>query len=111
MPLLAALGIFGVLVVTATPISVLIDYVRTLGGLRGGTDDAQAPAEEEEVPAPKRRRRRAAEGTPEQLSPDRCYLGGRPRTVVTLVDPMTDQERVPALHDDPQSSLNGFFRG
>ncbi|WP_375493959.1 DNA translocase FtsK 4TM domain-containing protein [uncultured Jatrophihabitans sp.] len=67
VPLLAALGVFGVLVVTATPISVLVDYVRTLGGLRGGADAEELEADEDVAAAPTRRRRRAKDQTPDQL--------------------------------------------
>jgi DNA segregation ATPase FtsK/SpoIIIE, S-DNA-T family len=70
VPLLAALGVFGVLVVTATPINVLVDYVRTLGGLRGTAGAAADAAEEAPDPAPRQRRQRrfrAAEGVPEPL--------------------------------------------
>jgi S-DNA-T family DNA segregation ATPase FtsK/SpoIIIE len=53
VPILAVVGAFGILVVTATPISELVVYVRSLGGLR----DELEPEEVVEEPAPRRRRR------------------------------------------------------
>ncbi|WP_375478225.1 DNA translocase FtsK 4TM domain-containing protein [uncultured Jatrophihabitans sp.] len=81
VPVLAVVGVFGVLVVTATPISSLVDYVRTLGGLRGRADaevDAEtegeydADADSAVDPAPRRRRRRkpAPEADPDEVTSD-----------------------------------------
>jgi S-DNA-T family DNA segregation ATPase FtsK/SpoIIIE len=56
VPVLALIGAFGILVVTATPISVLARYVGSLIGVV--RDDVEDEVIEE--PAPKRRRRRPA---------------------------------------------------
>jgi DNA segregation ATPase FtsK/SpoIIIE, S-DNA-T family len=56
VPVLALVGAFGILVVTATPISMLVGYVRSLLGL-GGAEDAEELMEEVEA-KPRRRRPR-----------------------------------------------------
>src|SRR4051794_28534931 len=62
VPVLTLIGAFGVLVVTATPISVLVGYLGSLFGLGAALDEDEDEDEdevvEEEEPAPKRRRRR-----------------------------------------------------
>src|SRR4051812_31418324 len=68
VPVLTLIGAFGVLVVTATPISVLTGYIGSLVGFRrGGEPDAAGDAEAvvAEAAAPKRRRRSKVEADPE----------------------------------------------
>ncbi|HET6878049.1 MAG TPA: DNA translocase FtsK 4TM domain-containing protein [Jatrophihabitans sp.] len=66
VPLLALVGAFGILVVTATPISVLFEYLAGLAAGRGEPDDdldgldEVDEADEEPAPRPARRRRRTA---------------------------------------------------
>ncbi|SHG77404.1 DNA segregation ATPase FtsK/SpoIIIE, S-DNA-T family [Jatrophihabitans endophyticus] len=55
VPVLALAGAFGILVVTATPIGVLVDYAATLLGLRAGEGE-HVDAEPEPAPRPRRRR-------------------------------------------------------
>jgi S-DNA-T family DNA segregation ATPase FtsK/SpoIIIE len=58
VPLLAIVGFFGSLVVTATPLHVLIDYIRELFTGRPRLDaDPDETGDEPEQPKPKRRRR------------------------------------------------------
>ena len=63
VPVLTLVGCFGILVVTATPISALVEYVRSAFGLRhdptmvDGFEAADPEPLEAEEPAPKRRRR------------------------------------------------------
>ena len=59
MPLLAVIGVFGILVVTATPISALVEYVGGLFGF-GRDEPADGVVVEEVAPKPRRRRRPAA---------------------------------------------------
>ncbi len=69
VPLLAIIAAFGILVLTATPVSVLVDYAARLVGLRGGhgadgaddgEDDARDASSEAEATAKPARRRRSA---------------------------------------------------
>ena len=60
VPLLAVIGVFGVLVLTATPISVLVSYVVSLGGLRRRGDHEDAGDDARAVGRRWRRRQRAA---------------------------------------------------
>ena len=77
VPLLAVVGIFGILVLTATPISVLVDYLRTLTGFgRSGVSTIPEvdPEVDETVRKPRRRRTPppvddGAESVTEQLTP------------------------------------------
>ncbi len=64
VPILAVIGIFGILVVTATPISALVEYVRSAGGLLGSPDEPVDAVEAPEEPAAPRRRRRRADPDP-----------------------------------------------
>jgi S-DNA-T family DNA segregation ATPase FtsK/SpoIIIE len=57
VPLLLIVGLFGSLVVTATPLPVLIDYLRELVTGHHGAADEPEPVADEESEAPKRRRR------------------------------------------------------
>ncbi|WP_460604335.1 FtsK/SpoIIIE family DNA translocase [Jatrophihabitans fulvus] len=95
VPLLALVGAFGILVVTATPITVLVDYVARLVGLRDDPSDATDaadelpahPADEDEVPAaPRRRRRLVAQAAPEAATED--------IPVVDLSEPVTPASEV-----------------
>ncbi|HEU5006034.1 MAG TPA: DNA translocase FtsK [Jatrophihabitantaceae bacterium] len=75
VPLLLLVGGFGVLVVTATPISALAGYVRDLVARRGHADEydeyeVYGEAEEYEEPAPKRRRRSRTVAEAEALTED-----------------------------------------
>jgi S-DNA-T family DNA segregation ATPase FtsK/SpoIIIE len=63
VPVLALIGVFGVLVVTATPISVLFGYLRSL--LRIGRDAEQEDVVAEPEPKPRRRRRPALDADPD----------------------------------------------
>ncbi|MEO9137506.1 MAG: DNA translocase FtsK 4TM domain-containing protein, partial [Jatrophihabitans sp.] len=58
VPLLAVIGAFGVLVITATPIRVLIGYLANLLGLRTKVIDDPATAQGDPVATPTGRRRR-----------------------------------------------------
>jgi len=64
VPVLALIGVFGILVVTATPLSVLVGYLRSLLGFGSAIeeDDEDEEAEEDDLdevaPAPRQRRRR-----------------------------------------------------
>jgi S-DNA-T family DNA segregation ATPase FtsK/SpoIIIE len=58
VPLLLIVGIFGVLVVTATPISAIAGYVHELVTGRMSADDGYAEQDEPVEPAPRRRRPR-----------------------------------------------------
>jgi S-DNA-T family DNA segregation ATPase FtsK/SpoIIIE len=77
VPLLLLVGGFGVLVVTATPISALAGYVRDLVAWRGSAEkydeyeaDEYDAEDEYEEPAPKRRRRSRAVAETEALTED-----------------------------------------
>ncbi|HEV7203434.1 MAG TPA: DNA translocase FtsK 4TM domain-containing protein, partial [Jatrophihabitans sp.] len=77
VPLLAVVGVFGILVLTATPISVLVDYVRTLTGFGRGEATALPevdPEVDETVRKPRRRRTPPpvadADSATEQIAPD-----------------------------------------
>ena len=80
VPLLLIVGAFGVMVVTATPISALAGYVRDLVTWRGSAEDyddeydEDAVEEYEEEPAPKRRRRSRTVAEAEALTEDMSGL-------------------------------------
>jgi S-DNA-T family DNA segregation ATPase FtsK/SpoIIIE len=62
VPVLAVIGAFGILVVTATPISLLVDYVRSLFTFRGSVPEESV---EEAAPKPRRRSRPPADADPD----------------------------------------------
>jgi S-DNA-T family DNA segregation ATPase FtsK/SpoIIIE len=64
IPLLALVGCFGILVVTSTPISVLVGYVRSLLGLGSPNRDEVVSETPEPVKKPRRR------STPAEAAPD-----------------------------------------
>ncbi|HJQ42484.1 MAG TPA: DNA translocase FtsK 4TM domain-containing protein [Jatrophihabitantaceae bacterium] len=109
VPLLLVLGAFGVLVVTATPISALVTYVRDLFSL-GATvtdddeefDDMEEDEDEPEV-APRRRRRAPAVAAPEEFSADADDSADMDEPTVVL-DPETKapkprKPRVPRIEE------------
>jgi S-DNA-T family DNA segregation ATPase FtsK/SpoIIIE len=66
VPVLTVIGAFGILVVTATPISVLFGYLRSLVGLGSAGEVEQAV--EEPAPKPRRRRRATPDADPESAT-------------------------------------------
>jgi S-DNA-T family DNA segregation ATPase FtsK/SpoIIIE len=74
VPVLAVIGAFGVLVVTATPISVLGRYLGSLIGLVN--DDPEAEVAEGPAPPKRRRRREPPEAEPESTTSEIPVDGG-----------------------------------
>ncbi len=91
VPLLALVGCFGILVVTATPISVIVDYLRDVTGF--GPDEQDAGEHDdlvEQVVPRARRRRRSTED--EQSTTDLPYLDGITPDAEPSVAPPSDAE-------------------
>jgi S-DNA-T family DNA segregation ATPase FtsK/SpoIIIE len=119
VPVLTLVGIFGILVVTATPISVLAGYLRDLLGF--GAAEAEEEGEDEvveEAALPRRRRRsRPAEADPEAATSEippadeeedeepveevRAVRPRRPRT------PKIVEPELPPIDRPMQLELNG----
>jgi S-DNA-T family DNA segregation ATPase FtsK/SpoIIIE len=109
VPLLAVIGGFGILVVTATPLSVLFAFVRSLGGLR----DREPVDEivEEEPPAPKRRRRPKLEADPDaatsEIAPPEDEVVDKPARPRKPRTPKVVEEDLPPIDRPTQLELNG----
>jgi S-DNA-T family DNA segregation ATPase FtsK/SpoIIIE len=87
VPVLTVIGAFGILVVTATPISVLVGYVGSLLGLRRTPPDEEVVAEVE----PKKARRRR---TPREADPDEA-TSDIPQGDFVAVEPVLPKPRKP----------------
>ncbi|MFG2046301.1 DNA translocase FtsK [Micromonospora sp. NPDC048935] len=98
VPLLILLLLFGLLVVTATPINKIPER---LGLLAGGLVAAPDTDEEEDVPATKPARRRPAKRTPPPLDPDDFEDLDGADLQETMVLPRKAPAKVPASRRPP----------
>jgi DNA segregation ATPase FtsK/SpoIIIE, S-DNA-T family len=109
VPVLAVVGAFGILVVTATPISVLAQYLGSLIGLgRGSIEDEAALA----AASPERRRRRATvEADPDAATADLPGGDELPAAVVpkprTPRTPKAAEPELPPIDRPMQLELSG----
>ncbi|MDP9115742.1 MAG: DNA translocase FtsK [Actinomycetota bacterium] len=100
VPLLLLVGAFGVLVVTATPISALVDYLREVFA---SPRPASAIPVAEPVATPRRRRRPALDADPDLATEDLPAPGehdtpGGPQS--TFPEPKPRKARVPKVLED-----------
>jgi S-DNA-T family DNA segregation ATPase FtsK/SpoIIIE len=98
VPVLLVLGGFGILVVTATPISALVAYVRELFTF---TNERAAPVEE--VAAPPRRRRAKPAPAPDDATTDLTAVGlglDEPPAAEPVRTPKPRKPRTPKVEDD-----------
>ncbi len=111
VPVLTVIGAFGILVVTATPISVLGGYVRSLLGF--GPDEAQDEVVEEAPAKPRRRRPKLAadpDASTSEIVPPEGDANTEPVKVTKPRKPRTAKVAEPELPpiDRPmQLELNG----